>query len=121
MHHLFPTERNINSCRSSNDFGDVTTFTSCSAGGSGLGKVGGSNVFMVRPKYRGDVARAHFYFAVRYSLHIGATEEAALKAWHHQDVPDTEEQNRNNAIYGIQKNRNPFVDWPDAVDKIADF
>ena len=35
-----------------------------------------------------------------------------LLRWAQQDPVSEKEINRNEAIYGIQKNRNPFVDYP---------
>jgi endonuclease I len=125
LHHLFPSERNINSSRSSYDFGFTSCTTTCKAeaGGSKLGPIVGGTalVFEVRPERRGDIARAHFYFSVRYSLHIPSTEEATLRQWNVSDPPDDRERARNLAIEAIQKKRNPFVDRPDFVDRIADF
>jgi hypothetical protein len=124
LHHLFPGEQKINSCRGSCSYGDTgQPDPQCSAGGSGRGPtIGGSTpVFMVRPARRGDIARAHFYFAARYHLTISNSEETALRCWHHQDPPDADEQARNDAIEALQHNRNPFVDRPELVDHIANF
>lgn len=126
MHHLFPADATANSRRSSYPFGD----TACSGsactwanGGSELGAPAGGagTVFEVRPQSRGDIARAHFYFSVRYRLHIGAAEEANLRTWDQQDPPDARERSRNDEIERIQHNRNPFVDRPDLAGRIADF
>jgi hypothetical protein len=74
--------------------------------------------------WRGDVARALFYMAVRYNgLNVvnGNVAEnpvgfigdlTTLLAWHTLDPPDDFEMNRNNIIFGYQKNRNPFIDNP---------
>jgi len=35
-----------------------------------------------------------------------------LMDWAQQDPVSEKEINRNNAVYGIQKNRNPFIDYP---------
>ena len=78
-------------------------------------------IFEVRPKFRGDIARAHFYFAVRYNQPIPQDEENILRAWHHEDPVDARERKRNNEIEKVQLNRNCFVDRPDFVDLIADF
>ncbi len=125
LHHLFPTERRINSLRSSHDFGDTPCTTDCRAdvGGSKLGPVAGGTelVFQVRPERQGDIARAHFYFAVRYRMNIPSREEAALRRWNLADPPDDRERARNLAIEVHQENRNPFVERPDFVDRIADF
>jgi deoxyribonuclease I len=124
LHHLFPGEQKMNSCRGSYNYGDTAQpDANCSAGGSGRGpSIGGSSpVFMVRFARRGDIARAHFYFAARYNLSISASEEATLRCWHRQDPPDADEGARNDAIEALQHNRNPFVDRPEFVDYITDF
>lgn len=125
IHHLFPSLQTANSQRSSFEYGE----TVCSGGlcpwdqgGSELGDdAGGMTVFEVRGQTRGDVARAHFYFAVRYERAIGGDEEAVLKAWHAQDPPDGRERDRNAAIEAVQGNRNPFVDYPGIVERISNF
>jgi hypothetical protein len=38
--------------------------------------------------------------------------------WSHNDPVSTKETDRNNAIYGIQDNRNPFIDHPEWADSI---
>ena len=41
-----------------------------------------------------------------------------LKAWNKLDAPSNVEKLRNETVQKIQGNRNPFVDYPDLVDKI---
>jgi hypothetical protein len=41
-----------------------------------------------------------------------------LLEWHELDKVSQKERNRNDAIYAIQKNRNPFIDHPEWVAKI---
>ncbi len=96
------------------------------------------SVFEVRDEIKGDVARALFYFAVRYkderinesqggmtgpgnTNHIPPYEEKYLRAWNHLDPVDEKEYERNNKIDAIQHNRNPFIDRPDLADRISDF
>ncbi|MDF0720383.1 endonuclease [Kaistella sp. PBT33-4] len=95
-------------------------------------------------EYKGDVARMILYFAVRYESKLrsfnysagsgpandtsvlnGTAEYAfdpgyleMLKMWHSSDPVSTRETERNNAVYSIQKNRNPFIDNPGWVDLI---
>jgi endonuclease I len=95
-------------------------------------------------EFKGDIARMLLYFAVRYedklptfnySTNInpaidrspldGTAERAfdptyisMLLQWHTQDPVSQREIDRNNAIYTIQKNRNPFIDNPQWVDSI---
>jgi hypothetical protein len=35
-----------------------------------------------------------------------------LMEWHRADPVSSKEINRNNAVYNLQRNRNPFVDYP---------
>lgn len=80
--------------------------------------------------WKGDVARACFYMAVRYNgLNvvngnptdgiIGQIGDlATLLSWNHSDTADDFEMNRNNYIYTWQRNRNPFIDYPLLADYI---
>jgi len=76
--------------------------------------------------FRGDVARSVLYLEIRYNgLEIvnGFPEIvgqlgdlATLLEWHRNDPPDDFEMNRNNVVYDWQRNRNPFIDYPDMVE-----
>lgn len=80
--------------------------------------------------WKGDVARACFYMAVRYNgLNVvnGNPNEnivgqigdlATLLTWNASDPRDDFEMNRNNYIYTWQVNRNPFIDYPTLVDYV---
>lgn len=80
--------------------------------------------------WKGDVARACFYMAVRYNgLNVvnGNPQEtiigqigdlATLLTWNQTDPRDDFELNRNNYIYTWQMNRNPFIDYPTLVDYV---
>ena len=94
-----------------------------------------SKVFEPADEYKGDFARAYLYiFTVHsdvawkdatdmYTLKEGKpqlTEWAAklLLEWNAEDPVDTKEYNRNEAVYTEQKNRNPFIDYPELADFI---
>jgi hypothetical protein len=89
--------------------------------------------------YKGDLARSFFYMATRYQNLLASWNSlgnandvldgnafpgydawhlALLIKWHNQDPPTAKEIERNNAIYGYQNNRNPFVDSPQYVNRI---
>ncbi|SIT23024.1 Por secretion system C-terminal sorting domain-containing protein [Chryseobacterium ureilyticum] len=95
-------------------------------------------------EFKGDVARMLLYFVVRYENKLpsfnystninpaidrsaldGTAERAfdapyiaMLLQWHQQDPVTSRETNRNNAVFAIQKNRNPFIDNPQWVNEI---
>ncbi|KFF17406.1 endonuclease [Chryseobacterium sp. JM1] len=95
-------------------------------------------------EFRGDIARMLLYFAIRYENKLpsfnyftninpaidrspfdGTAERAfdpeyiaMLLQWHTQDPVSQREIDRNNAIYAIQKNRNPLIDNPQWVNAI---
>jgi endonuclease I len=121
LHHLFPTDSETNSRRSNYPFGLVVVVT-WSKGNSSLGTDSSNNiVFMPRSEHRGNVARAIFYFAIRYQLPVNNTMEQILKQWNQQDPVDSKERVRTANISQYQHNRNPFIDHPEYVDRIDDF
>lgn len=124
LHHLFPTDSQVNAVRGNHSFGEVTTDLlqlDCPASRFGIGSRGTEEVFEPPQSHKGNVARALFYFAVRYDLSIDSGEEEILRIWNIQDPVDEDETRRNEEIFRIQRNRNPFVDFPDLADKILDF
>jgi hypothetical protein len=113
-HHLRAEDGAENSLRSNNDYG-LTGYN----GPSGT-----------KGTWRGDVARAVFYMAVRYNAlsvvngdipdsTVGQLGDlASLLRWNILDPADDFEMNRNNYIYTWQVNRNPFIDYPDLANYI---
>jgi len=70
---------------------------------------------------RGDVARIIFYMNTRYNLEISSGVIGSLATfikWHNLDPVDDFERGRNNGIYAVQRNRNPYIDHPEFVDSI---
>lgn len=136
LFHLIPTDGYVNGKRSNYAFGNVTSPTWTSQNGSKLGpcsNVGYSGtVFEPIDTYKGDFARTYFYMSTRYYTEDGSfiTNEMitksdikpwaleVLKIWHIIDPVSTKEINRNNAVYNIQGNRNPFIDHPEYVEQI---
>eukprot|EP01035_Chromulina_nebulosa_P017506 gene17506-23064_t len=47
--------------------------------------------------------------------------EDILRDWNTFDPVDDDELERNDVIYELQYNRNPFIDYPEWVDQISDF
>ena len=124
--------------------GEVATASWTSMNGSQLGDSGsvGYNGVVFEPidEYKGDIARIFFYMAVRYEAEIADWETLSsngddalngdafsvyedwfrdqMLAWHAADPVSQVEIDRNNAIYAIQGNRNPFVDIPTLTNDI---
>lgn len=124
MHHLFPSDSQLNSIRGNFWFGEVVQdkkILKCVTSRFGYAQGGGSLVFQPPTEHRGNVARALFYFAVRYHMPIDAKQEVFLREWNKQDPVDAQEMDRNNEIFKLQGNRNPFVDMPELADRIQDF
>ncbi len=100
----------------------------------GLGYDG--EVFEPADEYKGDFARGYLYFAVRYltgnnHLNCSVSEMiqdngidfepwaiSMLLKWHKADPVSKRELKRNDEIYKIQGNRNPFIDNPEYADLI---
>lgn len=127
-----------NNCNSPNT-------TPCTASnGSKLGKsiTPGFTGSVYEPidEFKGDVARYLLYFITRYegllnsfnhqiaASPLDGTEERGfeewyinmLKEWNTLDPVSSREIDRNNAIYAIEKIRNPFIDHPEWVNLIWD-
>jgi len=141
LFHLYPTDGKVNGIRSNYPFGEVGTATWTSANGSKLGNCNYSGysgvVFEPIDAYKGDFARTYFYMATRYQdviagWYANSTEANAvlqnnafpvfeswflnmLGEWHVADPVSQKEIDRNDAVYAIQHNRNPFIDHPEYV------
>jgi len=136
LFHVCPTDGWVNNKRSNYPYGDVGTASWTSQNGSKVGPCsnpGYSNVvFEPIDSFKGDFARSYFYMAVRYytesngwpgsDMVTGSEPKpwalAVLKAWSILDPVSTKERNRNDSIYLIQHNRNPFIDNPQWIDSV---
>lgn len=135
LNHLFAVDETTNGRRANYPFGVVktVTWTAPNPDGTLASKLGtdaaGHLVFEPHDKTKGDIARAIFYFYTRYNtrrpskytLTNFTIEKATLRKWHAADPPDAEERARNDLVYGIQGNRNPYIDHPEFIDAIPDF
>ena len=129
LHHLFPVNSRANSTRGNNRFAEVfngdTVSSKCQI--SQLGApitdlaYGSSKFFEPPSEHRGNVARAIFYFSVRYKMSVDPIEEYYLRKWHQDDPIDRDEIEHNDLIFELQGNRNPFIDFPELVDEIDNF
>ena len=137
LHHIFPTDGYVNQQRGNNPFGEVQTASKTFQNGSKLGTCKSSlgysgTVYEPIDAYKGDFARAYFYMSVRYygedsnwnSSDMTTKSElkpwalAMLLRWNEEDPVSAKEIARNEAVYGIQNNRNPFIDHPEYANMI---
>lgn len=140
-HVVVPTDGYVNNRRSNMPFGEVGSTSYVSNGGFsrvGTCSVAGysGTVFEPADEYKGDFARIYFYMATRYTTECGGwsgegssvfsgsfpylkdwTREMMLR-WHQEDPVSEKEIDRNDAVYQLQGNRNPFIDYPELVDLI---
>lgn len=133
LHHLFPADEAANLAKSNYPLGivGIPVFN------NGVSKVGYDSyqdnssenlVFEPDDAYKGDFARAYFYVVTCYQelkwKHTFMVESNAyptlkpeavrlLMDWHRKDPVSDKERNRNEAVYKRQRNRNPFVDYPE--------
>lgn len=140
LHHIRPSEKDLNNARGNCLYGEVSGGTAQYASGTGTlgGYRSGSNtngVFEPLDNVKGDVARIIMYVYTHYNsasiVHGTADCSAAhgslpitdviskdtsdeawtmLLDWNKNDPVDDIERFRNNAVYDIQGNRNPFID-----------
>ncbi len=133
---VYPTDNEVNNRRGSYPFGEVDAPTWTSLNGCRLGPCSypgyAGTVFEPIDEYKGDFARAYLYMTTRYYGEDGSWPgsdmtdgavllpwaEAMLLEWHAADPVSAKELDRNEAIYDIQDNRNPFIDRPDFVTKV---
>lgn len=128
QHNLFPVKMTgVNGARSNYPFGEVVTanhtYLDCKRGQNADGRI----VFEPRDEVKGNIARALMYMAVTYNgtggtwsfpsyisliLPYGQDPEI-IRQWHFQDLPDAYEIARNEYVYSVQGNRNPFIDSVD--------
>lgn len=138
---VYPSDGKVNGVRDNYPYGKVGTATYTSTNGSKLGNCVTSGytgtVFEPADEYKGDFARTYFYMATRYENLIAGWyanstyADAVLQnnnypvfetwflnmlgEWHVADPVSQKEIDRNDAIYAIQGNRNPYIDHPEYV------
>jgi endonuclease I len=136
LFHIIPTDIYVNNRRGNSPYGEVNSPVWTSLNGSRLGPSVtpgySGTAFEPRDDFKGDIARNFFYMATRYKGEDGGwpgsemadgadLEDWAidmLMEWHLNDPVSTKELDRNEAVYDIQNNRNPFIDHPEFVQMI---
>ena len=130
LHHIRPTDSSVNSSHGNSPYGVVSSgkyvsLSSTNGGKATEAKVGGG-FFEPGDSKKGDCARIIFYLLVRYEASDGysitnvASSMDLLLEWNNNDPVDASEIRRNNAVYDIQGNRNPFIDNSNYANLIWD-
>ncbi len=139
LNNLFPSEMEANQKKSNYPLGTVSGTPTYTNGvvkigypSSGQGN-GASRVFEPADEYKGDFARTYFYMITCYEntywtntwmmqnsnyLELTGWAQELLLKWHREDQVSEKELDRNDAVYRIQNNRNPFIDYPELVEYI---
>ena len=145
LFNVYPTDARVNGMRSNFAYGEVSGAWGTGISnnkGHALGKVGSNTfsgytgtVFEPYDDYKGDFARSFMYMAACYRngalndsygsamytsspTNLTAYAQNLLMKWHRDDPVSQKEIDRNQAVYGEQGNRNPFIDYPDLAEYI---
>ena len=144
LYHLYPTDGYVNGQRGNYPYGETDSPGWTSKNGSKRGPCSypgySGTIFEPIDEYKGDFARTYFYIITRYEDKVAGWESNSSSAdamldgttypafeqwaidmlidWHQNDPVSDKETNRNNAVYDIQENRNPFIDHPEYVNEI---
>jgi endonuclease I len=144
IYHIYPVDKHVNAIRDNHPYGMVNNPQWTSQNGSRLGPNTAGNsysgtAFEPIDEYKGDLARTFLYMITRYEDRIEDwtfSEEGntmfdhntypgyqpwaieMLMEWHRNDPVSQRERLRNDAIYNLQNNRNPFIDHPVFAEKI---
>ena len=136
MFHIYPVDGYVNGMRSDYPYAKVNNSTWTSMNGSKVGPSAtpgySGTAFEPLDEYKGDFARSYFYMSVRYytedsswpgsdavtGSQLNPWALTLMMQWNSQDPVSQKETERNNAIYQIQHNRNPFIDHPEYAEEI---
>jgi hypothetical protein len=136
INHLFPSDGDANMAKNNYPLGEVGV----ASFNNGVTKVGANifpgystnaTVFEPADEYKGDFARTYFYMVTCYQNYtwsylymvdqniyptLKPWAASMLMKWHRQDPVSSKEINRNEAVFKIQNNRNPFIDYPQLAE-----
>ena len=118
QHNLYPTNlANANSYRSNLPLNEITGNVLFNFLEGSVGYNASQMVYEPRAAQKGNAARSIFYMATAYNGLNGLNwaipnyqDQDILKTWHFTDLPDSYEIARQEYIYSVQDNRNPYID-----------
>ena len=139
LFHLYPSDGITNSTKNDLPLGEISLIVNFDNGVSKTGQniFGNSysgNCFEPSDEYKGDFARSYLYISTiyegfdhlwkspmmdnnRYPVWKPWAIDLLLK-WNKQDPVSEKERKRNEVIFGIQGNRNPYIDYPELAEYI---
>jgi len=141
LHNLFPADGVANGRKSNHPLGvtDNPRWT------NGVVRVGNNSfsadftgiVFEPADEYKGDFARTYFYMVTSFEDYADRWRGEALNVmnnetypvfkdwmiemlleWHRNDPVSQKEIDRNDSVFVLQQNRNPFIDIPELAEYI---
>ena len=121
-HNIFACEGQINGYRSNLKFGEVAhnSTNQVTVFGHITDNYKTASLWEPCDEAKGEVARAVLYTSLYYNYTISSifSSEAVCLKWHAQFPVTEREIFRNNKVYTLQGNRNPFVDHPSYANSI---
>ena len=140
LNHLYPSDGDANMKKSNYPLGEVDDNSDMydngvvKVGSPVQGQGGGSTrVFEPADEYKGDFARTYFYMVTCYQdigwKYTYMTQNTAypslqgwaidlLLKWHREDPVSQKEIDRNDEVYRLQSNRNPYIDFPNLAEYV---
>lgn len=137
LNHLYPSEAAANMAKSNYPLGEVSGKADFDNGitqvGTPVSGQGGGARLVFEPddEYKGDFARTYFYMVTcyqnltwRYTWMVSNNTYptlnnwavALLLRWNQEDPVSQKELDRNEQVYKVQANRNPFIDYPELAE-----
>lgn len=140
LFHLYPADALANETKNNLPLGEVAGTPSFNNGVTKVGKNGFGTeyidgCFEPADEYKGDFARSYFYISTIYQSLAPLIQSPMafnnsvypfwkpwaidlLLKWNKQDPVSNKERTRIEAVYALQGNRNPFIDYPDLAEYI---
>jgi len=136
LHNLYPSDEDANMAKSNFPLGVVNSnpfyFNNVVKVGTNTYSGYSGTVFEPANEYKGDFARDYMYMVTCYQDYannwrslgtssmlqrntfpvFNSYSVRLLMEWHRVDPVSSKEVNRNNEVYKLQNNRNPYIDYP---------
>ena len=141
LNNLFPSDFTANGRKSNLPLGQTSnpnwTNNVTKVGQNSYSTSYTGNVFEPADEYKGDFARTYLYMVTSYEDYNNRWKDEGMSMlnnetypvfkdwaisllldWCRQDPVSQKEINRNDSVFRLQQNRNPFIDIPDLVEYI---